>query len=150
MARSKQTSQKTEKEKNKKRRQKEKDEKKAFRKANSNKGKGMESMMAFVDHNGQLTDTLPDPKLKHEVKLEDIQLGARSFEREDAQGPRTGRIAIYNTQKLYGFIKDNVTQEKIFFHYSNVNGPVKEGDMVNYEIAKGPKGMNAVNVTVIG
>lgn len=146
MARSKQTSQKSEKEKNRKRKQKEKEEKKAFRKANSNKGKGFESMIAYVDHNGQLTETPPDPKLKAEVKAEDILTGARSFVKEEQSSVRTGRVAIFNTEKNYGFIKESLSQEKIFFHISNVNGAISEGDLVTYEIIRGPKGFNAVNV----
>ncbi|MCE3229058.1 MAG: cold shock protein [Bacteroidetes bacterium] len=149
MARSKQTSQKSEKEKTKKRKQKEKEEKKAERKKNSNKGKGFDSMIAYVDHNGQLSDTPPDPRLKVEIKVEDILLGPRTFEREEKSAHRSGRVAIYNTEKNYGFIKDSITQEKTFFHRSNIIGTVSEGDLVSYELEQGLKGINAVKVTKI-
>jgi cold shock CspA family protein len=147
MARSKQTSQKTEKEKKKKLKQKEKEEKKAQRKAHSNKGKGFDSMIAYVDHNGQLSDTPPDPKLKFQVKAEDILLGARSFAKEEVSGLRAGRVAIFTTEKNYGFIKDNISKEKVFFHASHLNGDIREGDLVTYELTMGLKGMNAVNIT---
>lgn len=64
MAKSKQTFQKKEKEKKKKQQQKLKEERKAERKANSSKGKALEEMFAYVDHNGNLTLTPPDPKQK--------------------------------------------------------------------------------------
>jgi len=147
MARSKQTSQKSEKEKNKKRKQKEKEEKRALRKANSNKGKGFDTMIAYVDHNGQLSDTPPDPKLKVEVKAEDILIGAVSFVKDQQSVIHTGRIAIYNEEKRYGFIKESLSQEKIFFHISNVNGTIQEGDSVIYEVSHGPKGLSAINVS---
>jgi cold shock CspA family protein len=133
MAKSKQTSQKSEKEKKKRQKQKEKEEKRALRKANSNKGKSLEDMMAYVDHNGQLTDTPPDPKLKVEINAEDIQLGARSFSKEESYAPKTGRVAIYNNERKFGFIKDSQSQEKVFFHISDTEGDISEGDIVSYE-----------------
>jgi cold shock CspA family protein len=142
----KQTSQKNDREKKKKQKQKEKEERKAIRKANSNKGKSLEDMMAYVDHNGQLTDTPPDPKLKVEIKAEDIQLGARSFTKEESHAPKTGRVSIYNNERKFGFIKDSQSQEKIFFHISDTDGDIKEGDIVSYETMHGPKGTSAVHV----
>jgi len=141
-----QTSQKNDREKKKKQKKKEKEERKALRKANSNKGKGLEGMMAYVDHNGQLSDTPPDPKFKVEIKVEDIQLGARSLMKEELNTPKMGRISIYNNERKFGFIKDSLSQEKIFFHISDTEGDVKEGDIVSYETVRGPKGISAVNV----
>jgi cold shock CspA family protein len=146
MAKSKQTFQKNEKEKKKKQKQKEKEEKRAQRKAESAKGKGFDSMIAYVDHNGQLSNTPPDPNKKVEIKAEDILLGARSFENNDTDRVKTGRIAIFNSDRNFGFIKDDISHEKIFFHISSCNYDVKEGDMVSYEVAYGAKGPNAVNI----
>ncbi|MBK9283761.1 MAG: cold shock domain-containing protein [Sphingobacteriaceae bacterium] len=147
MAKSKQTFQKVEKEKKKKLKQKEKDEKRALRKENSGKGKGLEDMMAYVDHNGNISNTPPDPKLKVEIKAEDIQLGAQSFSKDSMDKVNIGRVAIYYQEKNFGFIKSNETQEKIFFHISGANYDVKAGDMVTYELVKGLRGLNAVNIT---
>jgi cold shock CspA family protein len=147
MGRSKQTFQKAEKEKKKKQKQKEKDEKKALQKANSNKGKGFDAMIAYVDHNGKISDTPPDPKLNVEIKAEDILLGAQTFSRDKLSELQSGRVAIYNQDKGFGFIKNNATQEKIFFHISGTNYEVKEGDLVSYEITNGPRGQQANNVS---
>ncbi|MGE0567060.1 MAG: cold shock domain-containing protein [Bacteroidia bacterium] len=149
MAKSKQTFQKVEKEKKKKQKQKEKEEKRALRKADSSKGKGIDAMMAYVDHNGKLSNTPPDPKLKVEVKIEDIQLGAQTFSKDVSKEINTGRVAIYYQDKNFGFIKSNATQEKIFFHISGVNQEIKEGDLVTYEVTKGVKGLNAVNISKV-
>ena len=149
MGRSKQTFEKNEREKKKKRKREEKEAKKAERKANSKKGASLESMMAYVDHNGQLTDTPPDPKLKVEIKAEDILLGARSFERTTATGPLTGRVVIFNSDRNFGFIKDSLSQEKIFFHTSNLVGEIREGDTVSYETGRSPRGPVALKVTKV-
>ncbi len=146
MAKSKQTFQKSEIEKKKRLKQLAKDEKREMRKQNSNKGKGYESMIAYVDHNGNLSDTPPDPKLRKEIKADDILLGARSFDREAASVTQNGRIAIYNQDRGYGFIKDNLSQKKIFFHYSDLNFQAKEGDSVSFEVVSGIKGLSAVKV----
>jgi cold shock CspA family protein len=146
MAKSKQTFQKSEKEKLKQRKRKEKEEKKAERKANSNKGKGFDSMIAYVDHNGHLTSTPPDPKHFVELKLEDIQLGAHVDGPEEDSDVNSGRIIQFKEEKGYGFIKDSRTKEQIFFHVSNALTKVRNGDMVTFDLSKGPKGIVAVNV----
>ena len=146
MSKSKQTFQKNEKEKKKKQKQKEKLEKRELRKVNSSKGKGAESMMAYVDHNGQLSSTPPDPRTKVEISVDEILLGPQTILREQTNVTRSGRIAIYNRDRTFGFIKDGQTHEKIFFHISEANYEVKEGDAVNFEMAHGPKGIVATNI----
>ena len=54
MVKSKQTYLKREKEEKKKNKKKEKEEKKEARKTTSNKGKGLDSMIAYVDENGHI------------------------------------------------------------------------------------------------
>ena len=63
---SKQTYLKREKEKIRQGRRKEKEEKKLERKSTSNKGKGFDSMIAYVDENGHLSDTPPEPKKRED------------------------------------------------------------------------------------
>ncbi|OYU82916.1 MAG: hypothetical protein CFE24_13695 [Flavobacterium sp. BFFFF2] len=61
----------TKKENNKKRalKKKFKDLKKKDRKVNNNKGKGFESMIVYVDDQGQLTSTPPEIKKPTESKI---------------------------------------------------------------------------------
>jgi cold shock CspA family protein len=149
MARSKQTSLKTEKEKNKLKKRKEKEEKKLERKTTSNKGKGFDSMIAYVDENGQLSDTPPDPSKKKEISLESIQLGARKHEElEEADFLNSGQVSYYNQEKGYGFIKDS-RGASFFFHLNSLRSPVQVNDRVTFEKANGPKGINAINVSKI-
>src|SRR6476661_10076185 len=100
MARSKQTSLKKEKETKKRKKREEKEEKREFRKANSKKGKSFEDMIAYVDENGNFSSTPPDPKNKIELKLEDIQLGARKNEvMVEEDFVNKGRITYFNQAK---------------------------------------------------
>ena len=68
MAKSQETFSKKEKEKLKLKKRREKEEKKAERKANSQKGLELEDMLAYVDENGNLTTTPPDPKKRKVIK----------------------------------------------------------------------------------
>lgn len=62
---------------------------------------------------------------------------------------KKGTVKFYNALKGYGFIKVDETNEEIFVHKSEINGNIHENDLVEFEIQKGKKGLNAVNVKVI-
>jgi cold shock protein len=53
--------------------------------------------------------------------------------------------------KGYGFIKRDGEEKDLFFHANelqNVGFPdLRDGDAVTFEIAEGPKGLSAVNVS---
>lgn len=136
---------KKEREKKKQQEKKEKEQRKKDRKEQSAGGKGLEGMMAYVDENGNITDTPPDPSRRKEIKLEDIEIGVPE-QTDVPDEPHTGRITFFNQEKGFGFIKDLVTQESIFVHINNLPGPVKESDKVIFEIGHGPKGPVAINV----
>ena len=64
----------------------------------------------------------------------------------------TGRVKWFSDQKGYGFIE--VEGEKdVFVHHSAIQGEgfksLKEGDEVEFEVSKGPKGPQAANVRII-
>ncbi len=148
MGRSQETFSKKEKEKKKLRKRQDKEAKKEDRKANSSKGKELDEMMAYVDEFGNISDTPPDPtKKKKVIKQEDIQIGvARQAELDPADLIRKGTVTFFNTSKGYGFIKDHESQESIFVHQNAVQGTIGENDKVTFEVEKGLKGLNAVNV----
>lgn len=107
-------------------------------------------MLVYVDENGQLTSTPPDPTKKTEVDADSIVLGARNSNAGYVEDPlRKGTVTFFNTSKGYGFIKDSETGESIFVHINGLVDQVNENDKVNFETERGPKGMNAVNVTLI-
>jgi cold shock CspA family protein len=145
MARSKEAFNKREKEKQRQKEKQDKREKMEERKANQVKGKSLDDMMAYIDEDGNITSTPPDPEKKKVFNVEDIQIGvARSKEIEEPL--KEGRVDYFNEPKGFGFIIQN-NGEKIFFHVNQASGPVREGDLVNYTVERGPKGLNAVGVS---
>ena len=144
MARSNGMSNKREKEKQRQKEKQEKREKMEERKASQTKGKSLDDMLAYIDENGNITSTPPDPDKKKVFNAEDIEIGVpKHIESEDPG--REGKIDYFNGSKGFGFIieKDG---EKIFFHINQTTYPVKEGDIVTYTVERGPRGLNAVGV----
>jgi len=140
---------KKEQEKRKQQKKKEKEQRKADRQANP-KSNSLEDMMAYVDENGNLTTTPPDPnRKKKEINESDIVIGSRNIGGNEVETVRKGRVTSFNTSKGYGFIKDSQSQESVFVHISSFTTPIQEGDTVSFQIEYGPKGANAVDVKKI-
>ncbi|MCZ4244044.1 cold-shock protein [Pedobacter punctiformis] len=60
----------------------------------------------------------------------------------------TGKVKWFNTQKGFGFIVQEDNKD-LFVHFKDVLGGIegiKENDEVEYEVADGRKGLQAVNV----
>lgn len=147
MAKSQETYSKKENEKKRKKKMQDKEEKREERKANSNKGKGLEDMMAYIDEDGNLSSTPPDPRKKRIVRSEDMQISVPKRSAEDeADVIRTGTVTHFNDSKGYGFIRDSQSQESVFVHINALDGPIKENDKVTFEVEMGQKGPNAVRV----
>lgn len=145
MAKSQQSFGKREKEKKRLKKREEKQKKKEARKAQA-KEEGGGIPMAYVDQYGNLTDTPPDPTEKEEIDASEIVLGIPPKEETEEDPVRSGKVSFFDSSKGFGFIMDAVNQEKYFFHISRVEDEVDENDKVTFELEKGPKGMNAVNV----
>ena len=104
-------------------------------------------MMAYVDEFGNITDTPPDPTVKkEEIKASSIEIGVPKKEKEDVDAERNGRVAFFNDGKGYGFINEEGTQERYFVHVNGLIDDIQEGDKVSFQLEKGAKGMNAVEV----
>lgn len=145
MAKSQQTFSKREREAKRSKKKKEKEEKKAHRKENASDG-SLDSMMAYLDENGNIVDSPPeDTGEKEEIKAEDIVLGVPKKEKEEPK-IHEGRVSYFDGSKGFGFIMENGTQEKYFVHQSRCMEPIEEGDKVIFDIEKGMKGLDAVNV----
>ena len=140
---------KKEKEKKKQQKKKEKEERKAERKANAKSGQSWENMMAYVDEYGNITETPPDPAKKQVVVQDEIVIGSRNMEGVDHNPERRGRVTFFNTSKGYGFIKDTKTQESIFVHINSLTTPIKENDMVSFQVERSVKGLSATSVVKI-
>ncbi len=61
-----------------------------------------------------------------------------------------GTVKFFNSEKGFGFIKHDDSDKETFVHVSGLNNDIKEGDKVEFELQNGKKGLNAVNVTVVG
>jgi cold shock CspA family protein len=147
MDRSQGTFNKKEKEKKKQKKRQEKERKREDRKANSENGKSVEEMFAYVDEFGNISSTPPDPNKKQVIKVEDIQLGASRREDIDpADLIRKGTVTFFNNSKGFGFIKDHETQESIFVHVNGLLDPIQENDKVTFETENSRKGLNAIKV----
>ena len=60
-----------------------------------------------------------------------------------------GTVKFFNDSKGYGFITEDGSEQDHFVHISGLIDEVREGDVVEFELQQGKKGMNAVNVKVI-
>ena len=122
-------------------------EKKRLAKKDDDKKGGLDYMIAYVDENGRLTDTPPDPASKKKTKVEDIEISIPRQDPNDKPDPiRRGRLTFYNDSKGYGFIRDAETQESVFVHVNEFQDDIMEGNMVSFEVEKGQKGPAAVRV----
>ena len=147
MAKSSETYNKKEKEKKRLKKQQDKKERAEERKANVTKGKSLEDMMAYVDADGNITSTPPDPtKKRHQIAAEDIQLGVPKQQDVPEETARRGTITMFNESKGFGFIRDAVSQESIFVHISAMLEQLRENDKVTFETSQGPKGLTATKV----
>lgn len=146
MAKSQQSFNKKEKEKKRLKKRQDKALKKVDRKNNAG-DTDFDSMIAYVDENGNLTDTPPDPtKKKKVIKAENIEISIPRREDVEEDPIHKGRIDFFNDSKGFGFIKEHETNEKYFVHINGLIDDVEEGDKVSFELEKGLKGLNAVRV----
>ena len=64
-----------------------------------------------------------------------------------------GRVKWFNEKKGFGFISRGDGSD-VFVHFSAIQREgfktLSEGDEVEFEVTKGPKGEQATNVTVVG
>ena len=132
---------------NKKEKKRKEKEKKRLAKKDGDKKGGLNDMIAYVDENGNISSTPPDPSKKKDIKLEEIQISISKRDASDEMDPiRKGTVTYFNDSKGFGFIKDSETQESVFVHINNAFEDLKEGNLVIFEIEMGPKGPTAVNV----
>ncbi|MHB1343464.1 MAG: cold-shock protein [Thermoleophilia bacterium] len=65
----------------------------------------------------------------------------------------TGKVKWFNDSKGFGFI-EREAGEDVFVHFSAITGDgfrtLTEGEAVSFEVAEGPKGLQAANVQRMG
>ena len=62
-----------------------------------------------------------------------------------------GKIKWFNATKVLGFIRQEDGGEDVFVHAKSVSGlgygeGLKDGELVEYEVKRTPKGLQALNV----
>ena len=60
-----------------------------------------------------------------------------------------GTVKFFNETKGFGFITPSDSSEDIFVHISGLIDEIRENDQVEYEVGRGKKGLNALNVKVL-
>ena len=65
----------------------------------------------------------------------------------------TGTVKWFNADKGFGFIAPDDGSADVFAHFSAITGSgyrsLEEGQKVEFEVAQGPKGLQAENIRVI-
>lgn len=150
LGKSQETVGKKEKEKKRLKKRQDKLEKKKEVKSRGKDG-SLEGMMAYVDENGVITDTPPDPTRKKLVfNPEDIQISTQKQEAIDpADLIRKGVLTNFNTSKGFGFIRDGASQDSIFVHINSMDNGIVQGDKVSFIVERGMKGLQASQVKKI-
>jgi cold shock CspA family protein len=147
MGRSQETSNKKEVKSKKDKKRKEKEKKRLIRKEGGKSS--FEDMIAYVDEFGKISSTPPDPSRKIEIEVENIETGARkNVPPVKASYIRKGVVTFFNDSKGFGFIRDMENKQSVFVHANNLQEPIKENNIVTFEIGKGPKGPTALNVAL--
>lgn len=149
MARSQESFNKKEVRAKKEKKRKDKAAKRLDKRENTSKG-SMDDMIAYVDENGMLTSTPPDPNKKRVVKAENIEISIQKRDNSQPVDPkRKGTVSYFNDTKGFGFIKDSETGESVFVHVNNLTEEIKAGNLVSFEVEMGQKGPVAVQVKMI-
>lgn len=66
---------------------------------------------------------------------------------------RTGTVKWFNETKGYGFIAPADGSDEVFVHFSAIKGDgfrtLQEGQRVTFETERGPKGLQAIEVSAV-
>lgn len=139
MSQSQQTFRKKEIAKKKLQKRKEKEEKRAQRQESNDKGKSLEEMFAYVDENGNISDT--PPVKKYEFKEEDLVRPEEEY--------AYGKVSFYNEAGQYGFIRDNETRENVYFNFKILGFVLHQDQKVKFKSISSRQGLQVTEVIVL-
>lgn len=142
MAKSQLTFKKKEQAKKKQLKKKEKQERRELNRSNNNKGKALEEMFAYVDEFGNISDTPPTQPYK--FKEEDL---LRPADPEDEY--LFGKVSYYNETGHYGFIRDNLSKETVYFNDRLAGIVLELNQKVKYKYMRSKQGNQISEVEII-
>jgi len=79
------------------------------------------------------------------VKIEGFRQSSSSTMPNRPGTMAQGTVKWFNQTKGFGFIEQE-SGDDLFVHKTQVEGTIRDGDSVEFEVGEGPKGPNAVNV----
>ena len=148
MARSQETYNKKEVRNRKEKKRKEKAQKRMDRR--DKEKSSLDDMIAYVDENGMITSTPPDLTKKQKIDAKTIDISTPKTDPSlENDTMHEGVVSFYNESKGFGFIRDKSNRQSVFVHANNLMEPIKENNIVSFEVVKGPKGPSAQNVKVV-
>ena len=125
---------------------KENEKKKQARRLEKQNRKEERKLSGNTNSFGRITSTPPETNhKKEEINHEEIVI---STPRQESPEVRKGRVEYFNVSKGYGFIKDLSGTEKYFFHVSNALSELVENAIVIFDLERGKRGMNAINICI--
>jgi cold shock CspA family protein len=134
------------------RNKKEKKRKEKLEKREKKKTEGKSSfndMIAYVDEFGQIRSTPQDPDKTIIFDSENKGFVApKKTPEKNRETERKGVVTFLNEEKGFGFIRDNESGQKYFFHISGLLEPVKQNSNVIFEKTKSPRGISAIKVSI--
>jgi CspA family cold shock protein len=62
---------------------------------------------------------------------------------------KTGVIKFFNDSKGFGFVIEHESNTEYFLHVSGCIDQVREGDLIEFDLKEGRKGLEAADVRVV-
>jgi len=146
MGRSNETFSKKEIRNKKEKKRKDKALKKQERKETPRKN-SFEEMIAYVDENGMISATPPDPSMRSSVSAESIQLSYKKTD-EDRKTRFEGVLAMFDSSRGFGFIQEKDSRERIFVHQNDCEFRLSEGIWLEFDKERSARGLKASKVSL--
>ena len=137
MSKSQITFNKKEREKKKLLKKQQKIEKKEFNKTNNDKGKSLEELFAYVDEHGNISD-------RPAIKLKEGESPSMASNHHDEYS--FGKVVHYNNDSNYGFIRDNETQQSIYFNDRLAGQKLNLNQKVKFKFKSAKQGAQVTEV----
>ncbi|WP_127716777.1 cold-shock protein [Halobacteriovorax sp. HLS] len=84
------------------------------------------------------------------ISISEIKWGEVKQKKSAPKEVLTGRVKFYEEVKGFGFIEPDSDMDDLFFHSTALSGVrLYEGDIVEFEVSEGPKGLIAIRIKLL-